>query len=98
MADTGDNTPERLAGDGRAKPRTGGTARARGSRLWLWRWVLAPGTSWRARRLAASFGPGMDADTAWTLARLERHPDERPHALRRLNGDGGNAAAENRTP
>ncbi|MEW1868256.1 hypothetical protein AB0420_08780 [Streptomyces caelestis] len=56
-------------------------------RLQFWRWVLAPRTAWRARRLAAEFGPGMDARTAWVMARLERHPDELPLAMRHLNGE-----------
>jgi hypothetical protein len=32
--------------------------------------------------MAAEFGPGMDAHTAWVMARLARHPDELPHAVR----------------
>jgi hypothetical protein len=48
----------------------------------LARWLLAPRTTWRARRLAAEYGPGMDARTAWELARLARHPEELGYALR----------------
>ncbi|MEU0582101.1 hypothetical protein [Streptomyces sp. NPDC006132] len=51
------------------------------------RWVLAPRTTWQARRLAAEFGSGMDARTAWALARLARHPEEHVYAMRLLNGD-----------
>ncbi|MFD5114270.1 hypothetical protein ACFWNG_18470 [Streptomyces sp. NPDC058391] len=101
MADTREKTPERPVPDGEAKSRTGGTAMARTSRvrLSLWRWVLAPRTTWQARRLAAELGPGMDADTAWTMARLARHPDERVYAMHHLNGDSdGSAPAETRTP
>lgn len=50
----------------------------------LVRWVLAPRTTWQARRLAADFGPGMDARTAWALARLRRHPEEDEYAKRHL--------------
>ncbi|WP_405557085.1 hypothetical protein OHV08_24970 [Streptomyces canus] len=56
-------------------------------RLQFWRWVLAPRTTWQARRLAADFGPGMDARTAWVMARLARHPDEFPLAMQHLNGE-----------
>ncbi|MER6441254.1 hypothetical protein ABT275_33455 [Streptomyces sp. NPDC001185] len=51
------------------------------------RWILAPRTTWQARRIAADFGPGMDADTAWTMARLQRHPDEYPYAIKHLDGE-----------
>lgn len=61
-----------------------GTGRVRFS---LVRWVLAPRTTWQARHLAAEFGPGMDADTAWVMARLARHPEERVYAMRHLNGE-----------
>jgi hypothetical protein len=53
----------------------------------LIRWVLAPRTTWQARRLAADFGPGIDARTAWAMARLARHPDEFPLAMQQLNGE-----------
>jgi hypothetical protein len=33
------------------------------------RWVLAPRTAWQARHLAADFGEGIDARTAWVTAR-----------------------------
>ncbi|MEV6480394.1 hypothetical protein [Streptomyces sp. NPDC051576] len=56
-------------------------------RLQIWRWVLAPRTTWQARRLAAEFGPGMDTRTAWVMARLARHPEERLYAMRHLNGE-----------
>ncbi|WP_329273785.1 hypothetical protein [Streptomyces sp. NBC_01451] len=52
------------------------------------RWVLAPRTTWRARRRAIAFGPGIDARTAWTMARLERHPEERAYGMRHLDGEG----------
>ncbi|WP_283458972.1 hypothetical protein [Streptomyces sp. G-G2] len=61
-----------------------GTGRVRLS-TWLWRWVLAPRTTWQARRLAADFGPGMDARTAWVMARLARHPDEHGYAMHHLD-------------
>ncbi|CAK7288461.1 hypothetical protein [Streptomyces misionensis] len=51
----------------------------------LVRWVLAPRTTWQARRLAADFGEGMDARTAWVMARLARHPDERGYAMAHLD-------------
>ena len=54
-------------------------------RFSLVRWVLAPRTTWLARRVAADFGPGMDAVTAWAMARLAQHPDERIYAMRLLN-------------
>ncbi|MDX2826602.1 hypothetical protein PV416_37415 [Streptomyces ipomoeae] len=61
-----------------------GTGRVRFS---LARWVLAPRTTWQARRLAAEFGPGMDARTAWVMTRLARHPDELPYAMWHLNSE-----------
>ncbi|MCX4581223.1 hypothetical protein OHB41_50665 [Streptomyces sp. NBC_01571] len=51
------------------------------------RWILAPRTTWQARRIAADFGPGMDAGTAWMMARLQRHSDEYPYMVRPLDGD-----------
>ncbi|WP_421107723.1 hypothetical protein [Streptomyces sp. NEAU-S77] len=48
----------------------------------LVRWVLAPRTTWQARRLAAAFGPGKDARTVWALARLREHPEEDDYAKR----------------
>ncbi|MDX3208461.1 hypothetical protein [Streptomyces scabiei] len=64
--------------------RTAGTGRVRFS---LALWVLAPGTTWLARRLAADFGEGMDARTAWVMARLARHPDERGYAMGHLDDE-----------
>ncbi|MGW4747347.1 hypothetical protein ACWEPR_21345 [Streptomyces sp. NPDC004290] len=51
----------------------------------LVRWVLAPRTTRQARRLAADFGAGMEAGTAWATARLARHPDE--HGYGTAHGD-----------
>lgn len=45
-------------------------------RLPLVRWVLAPRTTRQARRSAAEFGQGMDARTAWVMARVARHREE----------------------
>ncbi|WAX79627.1 hypothetical protein [Streptomyces sp. KMM 9044] len=53
--------------------------------------MLAPRTTWQARRLAADFGEGMDARTAWVMARLARHPEESGFAMVHLND-------EHRTP
>lgn len=53
----------------------------------LRRWLLAPLTTWRARRLAAAYGPGMDARTAWALARTATHPEEISFAMNHLNQD-----------
>ncbi|WP_446039051.1 hypothetical protein [Streptomyces sp. SID1121] len=53
----------------------------------LLRWVLAPRTTRRARRLATDFGEGMDARTAWVMARLARHPDEYGYAMAHLNDE-----------
>ncbi|MER6723112.1 hypothetical protein [Streptomyces halstedii] len=47
----------------------------------LVQWVLAPRTTWQARRLASDFGKGMDARTAWAMARLTRHPDEHVYVM-----------------
>ncbi|MFB9608662.1 hypothetical protein ACFFTQ_37490 [Streptomyces roseofulvus] len=69
---------------GRAGRTAAGTGRVRFS---LARWVLAPRTTWQARRLAADFGEGMDARTAWVMARLARHPDEHVYAMAHLDDD-----------
>ncbi|MEU8994108.1 hypothetical protein AB0C95_04675 [Streptomyces caniferus] len=45
------------------------------ARYGLQRWLLAPRTTWRARRLCAAH-PQLSGDQAWALARLYRHPDE----------------------
>lgn len=74
--------PENLPGG--AGRTTAGTGRVRFS---LARWVLAPRTTWQARRLAAAFGKEMDARTAWVMARLARHPDERGYAMAHLDDD-----------
>ncbi len=67
---------------------TGRTAVGTGCvRFPLVRWVLAPRTTWQARRLAAESGPGMDARTAWGMARLARHPEEQVYAMRLLNDE-----------
>ncbi|GAA0611772.1 hypothetical protein [Streptomyces crystallinus] len=55
------------------------------------RWVLTPRTTWQARHQAAGFGAGMDAKTAWVLARLARHPEERGYALAHLDDERGAA-------
>lgn len=70
------------ASDGAGRT-TVGTGRIR---FPLARWVLAPRTTWQARRLAATFGNGMDAKTAWVMARLACHPDERGYAMAHLDG------------
>ncbi|MGO4634999.1 hypothetical protein AB4225_29330 [Streptomyces sp. 2RAF24] len=80
------NTPGAAPEDipGRAARTPAGTGRVRFS---LARWVLAPRTTWQARRLAADFGEGMDAQTAWVMARLARHPDEHVYAMAHLDDD-----------
>ncbi|MFD9489478.1 hypothetical protein ACFWBX_36995 [Streptomyces sp. NPDC059991] len=50
-------------------------------------WVLAPRTTWQARCLAADFGEGMDAKTAWVMARLARHPDGHGYAMAHLDDE-----------
>ncbi|WP_328478001.1 hypothetical protein OHS71_07310 [Streptomyces sp. NBC_00377] len=55
--------------------------------LVLLKWVLAPHTTWQARRLAADHGEGMDARTAWVMARLACHPDERGYAMAHLDDE-----------
>ncbi|GAA2428935.1 hypothetical protein GCM10010405_09560 [Streptomyces macrosporus] len=50
-------------------------------------WVLAPRTTWRARRIAATSGLDMDARTAWVVARLTRRSEEYPYAMRRPDGE-----------
>jgi hypothetical protein len=47
-------------------------------------WLLAPCTTWRARRTAAG-DDRLDARTAWALARLSHHPEELPFALKHLH-------------
>ncbi|MGP3634314.1 hypothetical protein ACTU45_13240 [Streptomyces sp. 24-1644] len=56
-------------------------------RVGLGTWVLAPRTTWQARRLAADFGEGIDAKTAWVMARLARHPDEHGYAMAHLDDE-----------
>ncbi|MFJ4576792.1 hypothetical protein ACIP4W_36410 [Streptomyces sp. NPDC088846] len=75
--------PSASSPDG-AGPTTAGPGKVRFS---LARWVLAPRTTWQARRLAADFGVGMDARTAWVMARLARHPDEHGYAMAHLDDE-----------
>ncbi len=70
-----------------ADPEDGTSAGTGRVRFSLARWALAPQTTWQARRLAAEFGPGMDARTAWVMARLARHPKEHVYAMRHLDSD-----------
>lgn len=69
--------------DEAARP-TPGTDRVR---FPLMRWVLAPCTTWQARRLASDFGDGMDARTAWVMARLIHHPEEHGFAMAHLDDE-----------
>ncbi|MET8479258.1 hypothetical protein ABZV68_18990 [Streptomyces clavifer] len=80
------NTPDPASEDlpGGADRTTAGTGRVR---FPLVRWVLAPRTTWQARRLAADFGEGIDARTAWSMARLARHPEERGYAMAYLDDE-----------
>ncbi|MGA5559220.1 hypothetical protein [Streptomyces lavendulocolor] len=83
---TDPNTPNILSED--TPEGTGQTTAGTGRpRFPLLRWVLAPRTTWQARRLAADFGEGMDAKTAWVMARLARHPDELGYAMAHLNDE-----------
>ncbi|MFE5097767.1 hypothetical protein ACFRCI_47840 [Streptomyces sp. NPDC056638] len=84
MADP--NTPDLAPEDSpeRADRTTAGTGRVR---FPLARWVLAPRTTRQARRLAADFGEGMDARTAWGMARLARHPEEHGFAMAHLDDE-----------
>ncbi|MFC0052087.1 hypothetical protein [Streptomyces actinomycinicus] len=100
MADpnTHDRDPEDST-DG-ADRTTAGTVRARFPlvRFPLVRWVLAPRTTWQARRLAGDFGEGMDARTAWVMARLARHPEEHALAMSHLDGERRAADSAERRP
>ncbi|MGY9066818.1 hypothetical protein [Streptomyces sp. CAS3] len=66
-------------------------ASASTGRVWfsLARWALAPRTTWQARRLAVEFAAGVDARTAWVMARLARHPEEHVYAMRHLDREEG---------
>ncbi|MET9760041.1 hypothetical protein ABZ016_13445 [Streptomyces sp. NPDC006372] len=76
-------TPSEKAPDG-AGPAAAGAGRVR---FPLLRWVLAPRTMWQARRLAADFGEGMDARTAWVMARVAGRPDEHGYAMAHLDDE-----------
>ncbi|MFJ4975454.1 hypothetical protein ACIP6X_08960 [Streptomyces coeruleorubidus] len=88
MADTTSQEPDGASPSPENEPgsvgKVAGTGRVQFS---LVRWVLAPRTTLQARRLVAEFGPGMDAQTAWVMARLARHPDELPYPMWHLNGE-----------
>ncbi|MFJ8762965.1 hypothetical protein [Streptomyces cyaneofuscatus] len=45
-------------------------------RTGIWRWVLAPKTSWAAWKLYRAGDSTIDFDVAWRQVRLRRHPDE----------------------
>ncbi|MEV0449860.1 hypothetical protein [Streptomyces sp. NPDC050600] len=84
---TDPNTTPGLASEdssGGAGPTVASTGRVR---FPLGRWLLSPRTTWLARRIAADFGGGMDARTAWAMARLARHPDEHGYAMAHLNDE-----------
>lgn len=54
-----------------------------------YRWILAPRTTWRARRLRIAY-PWLSSDQAWVYARLYRYPNEVLYAetyLRRRKQD-----------
>ncbi|MEH0521163.1 hypothetical protein ACFVZA_14830 [Streptomyces bottropensis] len=88
MADTTSHAPDGAGPSPENEPgqarEAAGTGRVQFS---LVRWVLAPRTTLQARRLVAELGSGMDAQTAWVMARLARHPDELPYAMWHLNGE-----------
>ncbi|MFK0188277.1 hypothetical protein ACIQV1_29150 [Streptomyces rubiginosohelvolus] len=69
--------PDNLRATAGSDPTASSVGRAR---LSMTRWLLAPRTMWHARRLAAA-DPSLDAQTAWMIARLTRHPDEYAYAL-----------------
>jgi hypothetical protein len=48
-------------------------------RTTLWRWLLAPRTSWHAWRLMRIGDDRLSFDTAWRRARVDLHPDEMPY-------------------
>jgi hypothetical protein len=79
---THDRAPEDLPDE--AGRTTAGTGRVR---FPLARWVLAPRTTRQARRLDADFGEGMDARTAWVMARLAHHPEEGGFAMSHLDDE-----------
>ncbi|MFI8007972.1 hypothetical protein [Streptomyces sp. NPDC086010] len=80
------NPPDLASEDSRAG--AGRTTASTGRvRFPLARWMLAPRTTWQALCLAADFGQGIDARTAWTMARLARHPDERSYAMAHLDDE-----------
>lgn len=54
-----------------------------------WRWLLAPLTQWRARRLVMHHGPTLDDDTAWCLVSLAQDPAVLPYVRRLRNQEGG---------
>ncbi|WP_336052220.1 hypothetical protein [Streptomyces sp. CA2R101] len=94
MADTSSSDPGRPDPGREPQRRPDAKAGIGRVRFSLTRWLLAPRTTWQARRLAADFGPGMDARTAWTMARLARHPDEHVYAMAHLDGDDRPSSGE----
>ncbi|MFF7504200.1 hypothetical protein ACFZBM_32950 [Streptomyces lavendulae] len=65
-------------------------------RLTLWRMVLSPLTSRRARRLQREAGNGLSFDAAWRQARMLSAPDEMVYRLRshQFPVDGGGSEGE----
>jgi hypothetical protein len=49
----------------------------------FYRWLLAPRTTWRARRLRVAY-PWLSGDQAWSIARLYRYPEEFLYAQNHL--------------
>lgn len=45
------------------------------------RWLLSPTTQWRATRLSANQGSGIDPQTAWVLVRIRHDPAEAEYVL-----------------
>lgn len=88
MADTTSHAPDGAGPSPENDPGQAGKAAGTGLvQFSLVRRMLAPRTALQARRLMAEFGPGMDAQSAWVMARLVRHPDELPYAMWHLNGE-----------
>lgn len=63
------------------------------------RWLLAPISSWRVRRLQRLLAGGLPDEAAWQLVRLRYHLDEMPYiqdaVKRHTESDSGSKGSDN---